>query len=176
MMRSLLWGLLLWAMPAASQGVRWRLSGDGGIDWKVATADAHTDHIEMAGKGIAAIVTYGTAPSGRLILRRRLVFPGLRKMPNDTRGSYALDLADNIADSILVDGQPIVEKPVSFHIRGLLRIISHTRTPLVIQRTVFPSVDKRAYLEAFTLTNSGTTTLRVHVPAINRDSVTDGRR
>lgn len=173
-MRSLLWGLLLWAMPAASQEVRWRLSGDGGIDWKVATADAHTDHIEMAGKGIAAIVTYGTKPSGELILRRHLVFPGLRKMPNDTRGSYALNVEDNIADSIRVDGQPVIEKPISFHIRGVLRVISRTQTPLVIQRTVFPSVDKRAYLEAYTLTNSGRTALQIHLPVMNRDSVTDG--
>ena len=175
MMRMLLWGLLLWATPVAAQGVRWHLSGDGGIDWEVGAADAHTDHIEMAGKGIAAIVTYGTAPSGRLILRRHLVFPGLRKMPNDTRGSYALDLWDNIADSILVDGRPIVEKPISFHIRGVLRIVSHTQTPLVLQRTVFPSVDKRAYLEEYTLTNSGTMALHLHMPTMNTDSVTDGR-
>ena len=175
MRRILFWGLLLWALPSAAQTVRWHLSGDGGIDWKVGTADVHTDHIEMAGKGIAAIVTYGTAPSGRLILREHLVFPGLRKMPNDTRGSYALNFSDNVADSILVNGQPIVEKPVSFHIRGMLRIISHTQTPLVVQRTVFPSVDKRAYLEAYTLVNSGTVAIRVHMPAINGDSVTDGR-
>ena len=99
----------------------------------------------MAGKGIAAIVTYGTGPSGRVVLREHLVFPGLRKMPNDTRGSYALDLSDNVADSILVDGRPIEERPVSFYIRGLLRNVSRTQTPLLLQRTVFPSVDKRAY-------------------------------
>ena len=157
----LLLGLLLWAMPTAAQGVRWHLSGDGGIDWDVGADDAHTDHIEMAGKGIAAIVTYGATSSGRLVLRQHLVFPGLRKMPNDTRGSYALDFSDNIADSILVNGQPIVEKPISFHIRGVLRITSQTQTPLVVQRTVFPSVDKRAYLEAYTITNSGTDDLTI---------------
>ena len=187
MMRVSILVLVLWAVPAAAQRDgfaapvaaaqrdRWTMSGDGGICWTVGAGDTHTDHIEMAGKGIAAIVTYGTKASGRPELRQQLVFPGLRKLPNDTRGSYTLKLSDHVADSILVDGRPIVEKPVSFYIRGLLRIVSNTGTPLVIQRTVFPSVDKRAYLESYILTNSGPSRLRVHVPVINDDSVTDGR-
>ena len=187
MMRVFIFVLLLFAEPAAAQrdgfaapvaaarGDRWAMSGDGGICWTVGAGDVHTDHIEMAGKGIAAIVTYGTKASGRPELRQQLVFPGLRKVPNDTRGSYTLKLSDHVADSILVDGRPIVEKPVSFYIRGLLRIVSNTGTPLVIQRTVFPSVDKRAYLESYILTNSGPARLRVHIPVINNDSVTDGR-
>src|ERR1700754_2674212 len=173
MSRILFLGIFFWSLSAGAQGVRWglaggggsarvgriagngRSAGNGGITWVVGVGDVHTDHIEMAGKGIAAIVTYGTAPSGRVVLREHLVFPGLRKMPNDTRGSYALDLSDNVADSILVDGRPIEEKPVSFYIRGLLRSVSRTQTPLVLQRTVFPSVDKRAYLEVYKLTNTG---------------------
>src|SRR5580698_9275218 len=185
MMRVLFWGLILWAGPVAAQRGsvgsvaaprdRWKLSGDGGIYWEVGAADVHTDHIEMAGKGIAAIVTYGMGYSGRLELWQQLVFPGLRKIPNDTRGSYTLKLSDHVADSILVDNQPIVETPVSFYIRGLLRSVSRTQTPLMIQRTIFPSVDKRAYLESYILTNSGPVKLRVHVPVITDDSVTDGK-
>jgi len=71
MMRILLWGIVLWAGPAAAQRGpvaaqqdRWKLSGDGGIYWEVGAEDVHTDHIEMAGKGLAAIVTYGTGTSG----------------------------------------------------------------------------------------------------------------
>ena len=193
MMRALLWGLVLWAGQAAAQrgataaqrgavagavaasGDRWKLSGDGGIYWGVGAGDVHSDHIEMAGKGIAAIVTYGTGFSGRLELWQQLVFPGLRKIPNDTRGSYTLKLSDHVADSILVDNQPIVETPVSFYIRGLLRSVSRTQTPLMIQRTIFPSVDKRAYLESYILTNSGPVKLRIHIPVIVNDSVTDGK-
>src|SRR5882762_3029278 len=175
MIRFLFFGLFFWTMAARAQGLRWRLCGDGGISWEVGVGDVHTDHIEMAGKGIAAIVTYGTSPSGRVVLKQHLVFPGLRKMPNDTRGSYALVLSDNVADSILVDGRLIEEKPVSFYIRGLLRSESRTQTPLVLQRTVFPSVDKRAYLEVYKLTNTGGAAMRVHVPVIHSDSVTNGR-
>src|ERR1700744_3156049 len=174
MMRVFFLGLVLWAGPAAAQQDRWKLSGDGGISWEVDGKEVHTHHIEMAGKGIAAIVTYGTDTSGRLALRQQLVFPGLRKIPNDTRGSYTVKLQDHVAYSILVDGRPMVEKPVSFYIRGVLRSLSRTGTPLMMQRTIFPSVDKRAYLESYTLRNTGPLKLRVHIPIINKDSVTDG--
>jgi hypothetical protein len=175
MMRIFVFLLLLFAEPAVAQRDRWTMSGDGGIYWAVGPGDIHTDHIEMAGKGIAAIVTYGTGRTGRLELRQQLVFPGLRKLPNDTRGSYTLKLSDHVADSILVDGRPIVEKPVSFYIRGLLRTVSRTGTPLKVQRTVFPSVDKRAYLESYLLTNGGPSTIRIHVPVIDNDCVTNGQ-
>lgn len=181
MMRVLLWGLVLWATPVAAQQVRWTLSGDGGIFWRVGSGrgaghgDAHTDHIEMAGKGIAVILTYGADAAGRLVLSQRLVFPGLRTIPNDTRGSYTLKLSEHVADSILVDGQPIVETPVSFYIRGLLRSVSRTQTPLLVQRTIFPSVDKRAYLEDYRLINTGSSPLRLHLPVVDTDSVTDAK-
>jgi hypothetical protein len=174
-MRVLFFLLLLFAETAAAQRDRWTMTGDGGINWAVGARDVHTDHIEMAGKGIAAIVTYGTGVSGRLELRQQLVFPGLRKLPNDTRGSYTLKLSEHVADSILVDGRPIVEKPLSFYIKGLLRTVSVTGTPLTIQRAIFPSVDKRAYLESYILTNTGPSSLRVHIPVINSDSVTEGQ-
>ena len=175
MMKVFVFLLLLFAESAAAQRDRWTMTGDGGIYWAVGAGDIHTDHIEMAGKGIAAIVAYGTGGTGRLELRQQLVFPGLRKLPNDTRGSYTLKLSEHVADSILVDGRPIVEKPVSFYIRGLLRTVSRTGTPLMVQRTIFPSVDKRAYLESYILTNAGPSTLRVRVPVIDHDSVTDGQ-
>ncbi|GGB02180.1 solute:sodium symporter family transporter [Puia dinghuensis] len=156
----------------SAQQPRWNLSRDKGISWTVQPGRAHSDHIEMAGKGIAAIVTYGVDPSGGLKLQQQLVFPGLRKIPNDTRGSYALRLTERVADSILVDGQPIVERPAAFYIKGLLRIVSRTQTPLTLQRTIFPSVDKRAYLEQYLLTNPGPSVIHVHLPMVDADSVT----
>ncbi|HEY8968321.1 MAG TPA: hypothetical protein VIM64_04500, partial [Puia sp.] len=151
MIRLLLCVFLLWGSDVSAQRVRWGLSNDGGIDWKVddgsAASTTHVDHLEMAGKGIAVIVTYGIDGNKRLVLQQHLVFPGLRKLPNDTRGSYTLKLAERMADSIRVDGEPIIERPAIFYIRGVLRIVSRTQTPLVVQRTIFPSVDKRAYVE-----------------------------
>ena len=163
-------------LQRSTRQVRWTLAGDGGISWKVRDGDVHSDHLEMAGKGIAIIVNYGVDERGALLLRQQLVFPGLRTLPNDTRGSYTLKLTERVADSIFVDGQPIMERPKDFYIRGVLRIVSRTGTPLVLQRTIFPSVDKRAYIEQYVLTNSGAYSLHVHLPVVGRDSISDGSR
>ena len=172
MKRAIFYGLLLWVTHVAAQGTRWVLTPDGGISWTVSGKGAHTDHIEMAGKGMAAIVTYGVDGTGELVLKQRLIFPGLRMQPNDTRGSFAMGLEDRVTDSLLVDGRPVVEHPERFYIRGLLRVISGTGTPLTMERTIFPSVDKRVYIELYTLHNTGRTPLKVHVPIVDADSVT----
>lgn len=183
MIRQLIfWGIALFGSVAFFGGVaqaqtpRWTLTGDGGITCVATGALPHTDHIEMAGKGIAAIVTYGTDGRGGLVLNQHLVFPGLRKLPNNTRGSYTLKLADHVADSILVNGVAIAERPYAFYIRGLLRVESNTQTPLTVQRTIFPSVDKRAYLENYLLSNRGSQPLHLHLPVVKADSVTNGAK
>lgn len=174
MMRLGIFGFLLcWAFAANAQPLRWHLTPDGGIQWTVRPGAAHTDHIEMAGKGMAAIVTYGVDASGRLVLRQHLVFPTLRTIPNDTRGSFSVTLAARVTDSLVVDGQPVIERPTAFSIRGVLRVVSRTQTPLWIERTIFPSVDKRAYLERYVLTNRGRVSLQLHIPVIHDDSVTN---
>ncbi|HTJ13350.1 MAG TPA: hypothetical protein VL547_15045 [Dinghuibacter sp.] len=172
----IVWMLLLGGTAVSAQPVRWCLTGDGGIRWTVGSGRMHTDHLEMAGKGMAVIVTYGVDADGALVLWQHLVFPGLRILPNDTRGSYSLKVAEHVADSITVDGRPIVERPTAFYIKGVLRIESGTQTPLTVQRTIFPSVDKRAYLERYVLTNHGDASIKLHLPVVNTDSVTDAAK
>ncbi len=162
--------LLALAIPAISGAQRWNMTGDGGISWTV--GDTHTDHLEMAGKGIAAIITYGTDASGGLVLDQELVFPTLRILPNDTRGSLTVRLRAHVMDSVLVDGEALRETPLSFYIRGCLGVHSRTQTPVVVNRTAFPSVDKRAYIEYYSLTNTGTSVLHVHIPSLDSDSTT----
>ena len=125
---------------------------------------------------MAGIVYYGVDARGGLVLRQQLVFPGLRILPNDTRGSYTLKLTERVADSITIDGQPIVERPSAFYIKGILKIVSRTQGPLVLERTIFPSVDKRAYFERYVLTNKGYAAMKLHLPVVDKDSVTDGSK
>jgi hypothetical protein len=61
---------------------RWNLSSGNKITWRVAENDPHTDRIEMSGKKISAVVTYGINESGALVLRRDLCYPTLRTKPN----------------------------------------------------------------------------------------------
>jgi hypothetical protein len=159
-----------------AQSVRWQLTRDKGILWTVTPGNVHSDHIEMAGTGMAAIVTYGVDKGGALVLAQHLVCPGLRITPNDTRGSYALRVSEHVIDSMRVDGQRVVEHPRVFYIKGVLKIVSSTQTPLLLQRTIFPSVDKRAYIEQYVLTNRGDASLRLRLPVVDRDSITASAR
>ena len=61
--------------------VRWNLAPDGGITWTVKPGEVHNDNIEMSGRQISAIVTYGIDSNKLLILRKQLVFS---HAPDDT--------------------------------------------------------------------------------------------
>jgi hypothetical protein len=68
---------------------RWTLDADGGISWNVQPGAAHQDQIEMSGRKVSLIATYGVDAEGQLLLRRQIVFPLLRTLPNDTHASLS---------------------------------------------------------------------------------------
>jgi hypothetical protein len=143
--------------------IRWDLAGDGGISWTVKPGEAHSDNIEMSGKQISAIVTYGINAEKELILKKQLIFPMLRKIPNKT-GSHFSQVFDNQSQPrILVNGTEMQENPVSFHHKGILTVFSRTNTPLTVNKIAFPSVDKAAYIEIYQLKNNSTSALAVEI-------------
>ena len=54
MKRLFLFLLILSCIPINYAQQRWKINIDGGITWQVKKGDVHHDHIEMAGKQIAA--------------------------------------------------------------------------------------------------------------------------
>src|SRR5690242_11249177 len=94
--------LLCCSFPSHAQSFRWALAGDGAITWTLKDKEVHTDHIEMSGRRISAIVTYGCDSLHQLVLSRQLVFPMLRTVPNNTHASLKESFSDNIVDSISV--------------------------------------------------------------------------
>jgi hypothetical protein len=184
--------LLACYFHSSAQQLRWRLAADGGISWKVADAhtdagktdtdyggsytdagEAHTDHIEMSGRSLSAIVTYGIDSLQQLVWKRKLIFPMLRTLPNDTRGSLQELFEENIIDSVTADGRLLKEKPVQFTIDGCLRSVSLTNANIRVERCIYPSVDKAACLEKYVLTNTGDKPIVVQIPAQNKDRITD---
>lgn len=143
--------------------VRWSLAPDGGITWSVKPGEPHNDNIEMSGKQISSIVTYGTDANGELTLKKRLIFPLLRKLPNKTSSHLAQEFGSESQPKITVNGAEMKELPVSFHIKGILSVSSRTNTPLTVERTLFPSTDKAAYLEVCLLKNSSATAATVEL-------------
>src|SRR5882672_4915871 len=112
--------LIACCLHSSAQELRWRMAADGSITWKVHQEKAHTDHIEMSGRGLSAIITYGIDSARQLVWRRQLVFPMLRTIPNNTHGSLRGSFDDNIIDSVTADGQLLKETPVEFNTNGYL--------------------------------------------------------
>lgn len=189
-------------LHTSAQKLRWRFAADGGIAWDVAQpvnrsgsgssreeggqpahsdpiaahsdpAAAHSDHIEMSGRYLSAIVTYGIDSLQQLIWKRRLVFPMLRILPNNTRGSLQDSFDENIIDSVTADGQLLKERPIQFSIHGYLRSVSLTNTTIRVERCIYPSVDKAACLEKYLLTNTGDKAITLQIPAQDKNRSTD---
>ncbi|MRG47548.1 hypothetical protein GFS24_20670 [Chitinophaga sp. SYP-B3965] len=171
-MRYVLAWLLLASFPLHAQ-LKWQMQPDGGIIWKIRAGEIHSDHIEMSGKKISAIIYYGKDSSGGLLLKQKLVFPMLRTIPNDTRGSLIRTFDQHIMDSVKVNGAYVHEIPKSFYIKGYLQSESSAAAGLSIQRQVFPSTEKAAYIEKYTLSNTGRDPLSVNIPMLHKtDSAT----
>ncbi|MCD2421837.1 hypothetical protein LQ567_03630 [Niabella pedocola] len=176
MRRFLLPVLLCSGFTLFAQQRYWKLHTGGGIQWTVQPGQTHKDHIEMSGKQLSAIVQYGVQPSGALALSRKLVFPMLRTIPNDTRGNLIREFTGNITDSITIDGSRTTEMPRSFLIHGYLQTTGTLSKSVVLNRTVFPSTDHAAYIESYILRNEGPETVSVNIPIIDSSITTDEKK
>ncbi|MBP1667313.1 MAG: hypothetical protein H6Q23_2173 [Bacteroidetes bacterium] len=76
---------------------RWNLESDGSISWTVQKGDVHSDNIEMSGRFISVIASYGVDEKGRPVLSRQLVFPMLRTIPNDTHANIIYTFGSDAA-------------------------------------------------------------------------------
>jgi len=149
------------ADPSAARD-RWRLA-ESGIEWIIDNGDSpHSDHIEMSGRRVAVIVTYGTNQGGELVLSRRVVWPMLRTIPNDTHASLIHDFGIDASPQVTVDGQPIgVEKPFRVAFDGTLTLESHTAGGIDLARTLLPSREGPYVIERWMLRNANTTAVTV---------------
>lgn len=152
--------LLQGSLSFAQNSKKWTLLKGNKIEWKVRAGENHEDHIEMAGLQTAAVVYYGVR-NGRLLLDKKIVFPMLRTIPNNTHASLTVPFQDNKSLLIKVDGVGVDEYPLSFGLDGKLSVYSKTNSPLEIQRTLFPAVDKPVLIEQVKLVNTGSKPLQI---------------
>lgn len=169
--------LVVYGFPLyAQQNTFWRLEADGSIRWAVKPGEVHSDHIEMSGKQLSAIVRYGQNATGRPTFSRKLVFPMLRSIPNDTRANLIREFAGSIMDSVMIGDGKAPERLESFSIRGYLRAVSTFGEQARVTRNIFPSTDKPALIESYTVTNLGRTPLNVQIPAIDSNMLTSEKK
>ncbi|MFC6634178.1 hypothetical protein [Microbulbifer taiwanensis] len=142
---------------------RWQLQSDS-IRWPV--GDAHSDHLELSGEQVSAIIYYGADERGHLTLTRKVVWPMLRTLPNDTHASLIHEFPLSVSPEIRIDGEPIAsERPQRIEFDGLLSIQSRISDTLTLTRTLSPSTEAPRLVEALTLENRGDKALRIDLSA-----------
>jgi hypothetical protein len=130
----------------------------------------------MSGLQISAIVHYGVDDNGELNVKKKLVFPMLRTIPNNTHASLIVDFDDDNQFQIVVNGLGLKEYPRSYSLKGKLTVESTTNSQIETTRTIFPSVDKPALIEIIRLKNTGITTCTVDIKNNSKPVETDAAK
>jgi hypothetical protein len=161
--------LLLFITDLRAQN-RWNLETDGSISWVVKKGEVHTDNIEMSGRFISVIATYGVDEKGKPVLSRQLVFPMLRTIPNDTHANIIYTFGSDVSPLIKINNRPVNEQANRFVLRGLLIEESTVNNNIQIKRELFPSTDKPLAIEKYTLTNSSDREINVDIEDFEKNS------
>ncbi|MDR2102028.1 MAG: hypothetical protein LBP43_05605 [Treponema sp.] len=151
----------------------WQINGRG-IRWDVKRdMPPHTDRIEMSGRGISFLLTYGVREDGTLFLERRLVWPSLRIVPNNTHGSFQQTISEEAIPVLrLVSGRdpapggeasppPVKERPDAFFLDGTAAVDCTVENQGVkTSRILFPSPGRRCAHEIIEVENTGDKIIR----------------
>lgn len=147
---------LLGSLLSGQTTPRWSLAPDGGIAWDVKPGEAHQDQIEMSGRQVSVIVTYGVRKDGTPYAGHQLVFPSLRTVPNDTHASLSYTFAAEAAPRYFVNGRPVRGEVTNrMHHLGLLTMESAIgrQQDVAVTQTIFPSTRRPAAFHTYTFTN-----------------------
>lgn len=155
---------------SAENNNRWNIDANGGISWTIDGRIPHSDHIEMSGLKLSAVLRYGVDANGSFQLNRSLIWPSLRTIPNNTHASLTRRFAWNVTDMISVNGSSLTnEKVRKIALRGMMTTESEFdlsgRGKLELTRILFPSVSLPAFCEKYTLKNIGTSDVAVEIPS-----------
>lgn len=155
---------------------RWGLK-DSSILWTPGQDIPHYDHIEMSGSKAAFVLRWGVREDRSFDCERSLVFPLLRRIPNNTHASLVRKNTFDITSLVLVGNKGIRdEQVISVRLNGSMEVKSlwtwcepgtsgrYARS-LEMTRAIFPSVEKQAMCEIYTLRNLSKGSLSVSVPA-----------
>jgi len=149
---------------------RWNLESDGSISWRVNKGEVHSDNIEMSGRFISLIATYGVDEKGKPVLSRQLVFPMLRTIPNDTHANIIYTFGPDASPVIKINNRVVNEQVNRFLLRGILITESTANNNIQIKRELFPSTDKPLAIEKYTLINSSDRNINVDIEDFEKNS------
>lgn len=177
----------LFAMTLSAQENTWRIvskneiqrefSGDGN--------QAYSDNIEMAGKRVAAIVSYAIDSLGNLSVEREVFFPQLHPYikENDPSWyvyrSYLKDIhTDAILPQLFIGEKQFAPGPLKkSSIDGMLHFEHHpTASGIKLKRSFLPSMSERLFLERLSLTNITDSTITLHTAQMKLEAMDSGEK
>jgi hypothetical protein len=133
----------------------------------------HTDQIEMSGRQVSVILTYGVRENGTLVLERHLVWPALRTVPNNTHGSFQQTIPQEAVPVLCIGGAQlscaVKERPVNFFLDGTVNTACVAENHDVnITRILFPSCTARCVHEIIEVENTGDAAVRARLSGETR--------
>ena len=165
----------------------WTIGKDQAIEMdpgKVSLPLPYSDHIEMSGERISCVVRWRVGKDGMFSQEKSLVFPMLRRIPNDTHASLLYRMETDIMSSVGINS--LVPKQLStkkVSINGALSVINeygvgkaniggaagdYMRPVAEVSRTIFPSRTLPVVCEMFVLRNMSDKALTVNVPEFSQ--------
>lgn len=167
----------LFSQTSNSRGNRWETTAVGAIIWQNSGNLPHTDNIEMSGLKISAILKYGINSDSSFFLNRKLVWPMLRTIPNDTKASLIRTFDLDYIKMLNVDGKKIKpEKVLSIALDGTLNVLSEVDKVLEIRRVISPSTKLPLFFELYTLKNNGDKSIILELPACGLNYKTEASK
>lgn len=147
----------------------WKIDeGKNSITWQVKPGEEHYDHIEMAGKRVAAVLRYGVDKKGDFHLNKSMVWPMLRTIPNNTHASLMRRFEWDPLQSVTVNGGSFKEQVKNITLNGTLEVNSEIKleqdNTLSLKRIYFPSTEQPALCEIYKFTNTGKQNIRLELP------------
>lgn len=148
--------------PNADQGITWNLTRERRLP--------HSDNLEMSGQQVSGIIAYKVNQAKQVEITRDIIFPQLRKYSKSNESMYRAYLRSQYTDDIL----PVItlgEKKFetgdldSVRIQGKISFYFKPRNGIQVVRTFFPSMDKRCFVEKWTLINKAQNEQRLTIGA-----------
>jgi hypothetical protein len=140
----------------------------------------YSDHIEMSGEQMSCVLRWKVDADKQFSCERSLVFPMLRRIPNNTHASLMHRIGTDIMSLLSVDSrvpQQLCTKEVTLD--GTLKAVSEYGIggrALVVTRTIFPSTTLPMLGEIYSLRNISGKNLTIYVPEFNQIAKTPAEK
>jgi hypothetical protein len=158
---------------SAQENNRWEINKNGGITWEIDSRIPHRDHIEMSGKRVSAVVEYGVEADKSFTVKRNVVWPMLRTIPNNTHASLIHLFSDDITSIIQLNGDSVKEEVQQISLNGTIEVRSTIGEGIVLRRTLFPSTELPVFCENYSIKNNGSNIVQIEIPEVNKEIKTE---